>query len=119
MVGKRITDISFEKKKQAITLASRIAFKIEDQSVQVDPQLIFQRLSLIATSGSIENPASIFKYELCTHPAVLFDHSALPWEPNTPALADALWKQVKIENEELLQPVQYVLDGGSLLHHIP
>ena len=74
MVGKRITDISFEKKKQAITLASRIALKIEDQSVQVDPQLIFQRLSLIATSGSIENPASIFKYELCTHPAALFDH---------------------------------------------
>ena len=119
MVGKRITDISFEKKKQAITLASRIALKIEDQSVQVDPQLIFQRLSLIATSGSIENPASIFKYELCTHPAALFDHSALPWEANKPALADALWKQVKIENEELLQPVHYVLDGGSLLHRIP
>ncbi len=37
------------------------------------------------------------------HPAALFDHSALPWEANKPALAGALWKQAKIENEELLQ----------------
>ncbi len=119
MVGKRLTSISFEKKKQAITLASKTALQIDDECVQVDPQLIFQRLSLIATNGSNEDPASLFKYELCTHPAALFDHSSLPWEANKPALADALWKQVKNENEVLLDPVHYVLDGGSLLHRLP
>jgi len=119
MVGKRLTSISFEKKKQAITLASKTALQIDDECVQVDPQLIFQRLSLIATNGSNEDPASLFKYELCTHPAAHFDHSSLPWEANKPALADALWKQVKNENEVLLDPVHYVLDGGSLLHRLP
>ena len=73
MVEKRVTSVSFEEKKQAVTLATKTAVKIDDECVQVDPQLIFQRLSLIATNGSNEDPASFFKYELCTHPAALFD----------------------------------------------
>ena len=90
MVGKSVTSISFVRKKQAVTLASKAAVKIDDECVQVDPQLIFQRLSFIATNGSNVDPAFLFKYELCTHPAALFDHSSLPWEANKPALADAL-----------------------------
>ena len=115
MVGKRISSISFERKKQAVTLASKTAVKI-DECVQVDPQLISQRLSLMAMNGSNEDPASFFN-ELCTHPAALFDHSSLPWQANkVPALADALWKLVKNENEIL---PNYVLDGGSLLASTP
>ena len=119
MVGKRVTSVSFEKKKQAVTLATKTAVKIDDECVQVDPQLIFQRLSLIATNGSNEDPASFFKYELCTHPAALFDDTSLPWEANKPALANALWKLVKNENEVSADPIHYVLDGGSLLHRLP
>ena len=87
--------------------------------VQIDPQLIFQTLSLIATNGSCEDPPSRFKYELCTHPAAFFDHSSLLWEANKPALADALWKLVDNDYEVLSYPVHDVLDGGSLLHHLP
>ena len=119
MVGKSVTSISFVRKKQAVTLASKAAVKIDDECVQVDPQLIFQRLSFIATNGSNEDPASLFKYELCTHPAALFDHSSLPWEANKQALADAIWKLVENDNEVLPYPVHYVLDGGSLLHRLP
>ena len=119
MVGKSVTSISFVRKKQAVTLASKEAVKIDDECVQVDPQLIFQRLSFIATNGSNEDHAYLFKYELCTHPAALFDHSSLPWEANKPALADALWKLVENDNEVLPYPVHYVLDGGSLLHRLP
>jgi len=86
--------------------------------MQVDPQLLFQRLSLIAMNGSNEDLASFFKYELCTYPAALFDCSSLPWEANKPALADALRKLVKNENEILPDRVHYVFDGGSLLHHL-
>ena len=104
MVGKRISSISFERKKQAVTLASKTAVKI-DECVQVDSQLISQRLSLMAMN---ENPASFFN-ELCTHPAALFDHSSLPWQANkAPALADALWKLVKNDNEILPNPVHYM-----------
>ncbi len=78
MVGQGVTSISFERKKQAVTLASKAAVKIDGESVQVDPQLLFQRLSLMAMNGSCKDPASLFKYELCTHPAALFDRSSLP-----------------------------------------
>ncbi len=88
--------------------------------MQVDPQLLFQRLSLMAMNGSCKDPASLFKYELCTHPAALVDRSSLPWEANKPALADALWKLVKNDSEAETLPdsVHYVLDGGSLLHRL-
>ncbi len=71
-------------------------------------------------NGSCEDPASLFKYELCTHPAALFDRSSLPWEANKPALANALWKLVKNDSEAETLPdfVHYVLNGGSLLHRL-
>ena len=46
-----------------------------------------------------------FNYELCT----------LPREIDKPALADALWKLVRNENEMLPDTVHNVLDGGALL----
>ena len=115
MIGKSVTSTSFERKKEAVTLASKAAAKIDGECMQVDPQLLFQRLSLIAMNGSNEDPASFFKYELCTYLAALFDRSSLPWEANKPAL---LWKLVKNENEILPDPVHYVLDRGSLLHRL-
>ncbi len=71
-------------------------------------------------NGSCKDLASLFKYELCTHPAAVFDRSSLPWEANKPALADALWKLVKNDSEAETLPdsVHYVLDGGSLLHRL-
>ena len=36
MVGKSNTSISFERKKQAVTLASKAVVKIDDECVQVD-----------------------------------------------------------------------------------
>ena len=119
MVGKSVTNVSFQRKKQAITLASKAAVTVDDESVQVDPQLLFQRLSLIATNGSKADPASYFEYELCTHPPALFDRSSLPWEADKPALADALWKRVDNEKEVLPDSVHYVLDGGALLQRLP
>ena len=65
MVGKSIYELSFEWKRQAITLASRTSVIINNEPMQVDSQLIFQRLRAIATRETNENPTSLFKYELC------------------------------------------------------
>ena len=81
-----VRNISFQRKKQAVTLAVKTAVNVDDESVQIDPQLLFQRLSLIATNGTHDNPASVFKYELCSHPPALFDAYSLLWTANKPSL---------------------------------
>ena len=120
MVGQSVRDISFQRKRQAVTLAVKTAVKVDDESVQIDPQLLFQKPSLIATNGTYDNPASVFKYELCSHPPALFDAYSLPWTANKPSLAEALWKVVeKVNGQELPSDVHYVLDGGVLLKRVP
>jgi len=50
------------------------------------------------------------------------DHSIdILLEADKPALAEAIWKQLPFafRNTVLPQNVQYVLDGGALLHRIP
>ena len=95
--------LSKEKSRQ-FTLAVMTAVKVDDESVQIDPQLLFQRLSLIATNGTHDNPVSVFKYELCSHPPALFDAYSLPWTANKPSLAEALWKVVeKVNRQETSQ----------------
>jgi len=90
MVGKSVNNITFLRQKQAVTLTSKAAITAGDgEPAQVDPQLRFRRLSLIATNGLKDDPASYFKYELCTHPPALFDNSFLPWQADKPVLADA------------------------------
>ena len=65
MVGKSVYELSFEWKRQAITLTSRTSVIINNEPVQVNSQLMFQRLHAIATRETNENPTSLFKYELC------------------------------------------------------
>jgi len=64
--------------------------------------------------------AELFRYKLCTYPTSLFDSPLTLRQPQKPALAEALW--VKLSPEAKTQPkgnVQYVLDGGALLHRVP
>ena len=119
MVGKNVYELSFVRKRQAITLASRTSVVINNEPVQVDPQLMFQRLSLIATRETHGNPALLFKYELCSHPPALFDKSSLQRVANKPALADEIWDLVKHEKTVLPTNVYHVIDGGALLQRVP
>ena len=120
MVGEKVTEYSFRRKNQAVTLGSKATVVISGDSVPVDPQLLFQRLSIIATREEQDDPAALFKYELCSHPTALFDNVGLPRQPNKATLADALWEMVK---EEQTEPngdeLHYVLDGGALLQRLP
>ena len=44
MIGKHIQEHSFKKKNRAVTLGSKSAVMIKGEQLQVDPQLLFQRL---------------------------------------------------------------------------
>ena len=119
MIGKSVRDYTFRKKEQVVTLASKTAVKLRDGSIQVDPQLLFQRLTLIATGGQYDNPQSFFKFEMCSFPPALFDSSLLPRQANKPALADTIWAISK--TNQTAGPtgnVHFVLDGGALLHRV-
>ena len=117
MLGKTIHDHSFQKKDQVQTLASQSAVRFSEGSIQVDPQLLFQRLTVVARGGWYKNPQAFFKFETCSYPPALFDSSLLPRQAST--------SQCLLDNYQE-QPtggptgnVHFVLDGWALLHRVP
>ena len=62
---------------------------------------------------------AMFQYELCSYPASLFDSSFMLLKPQKPALADAIWAKLPSDPTGPNGEVQYMLDGGALLHRIP
>ena len=103
-----------------VTLACKTAVRLNDGDVQVDPQLMFQRLSIVATTGGFESPQQFFEYETCSFPASLFDASLLPLKANKPVLADANLVHDK-GGQTANDPggsAYFVIDGGALLHRV-
>ena len=54
MNGKLATDYAFKRSAQAVTMPSKSSVKITDDQVQVDPQLLFQRLIIACDNSQIE-----------------------------------------------------------------
>ena len=122
MKGRSVGDYKFRHKDQAITLTSGSSIKVHRQQLQVDPVLLFQRLTTLANKH--DDSKSLFEFELCSHPASLFESSSLPRKANKPALADAVWDlAIASEKETELTSTDgrtaYVLDGGAILHCVP
>ena len=118
MTGKSATDYTSKRSSQAVTLAAKSSVRIESDTVQVDPQLLFQRL-IVACNRS-DDLQGLFRYELCSYPAALFDSSLTLRQPQKPVLADAIW--AKLSSNATSGPegdFQHVLDGEALLHRIP
>jgi len=119
MMGQDAFEITFKRNKRAVTLDAAPRTKTDDV-VKVDPQLLFQRLSTAAQRFADDIP-SIFSYELCSVPSALFDTTGLIRKSQKSLLADAIWKLGDCSACEESDTVNltYVLDGGSLLHHLP
>ena len=117
MDGKTAAEYTFKKKDQVVTFNTKSSVKIDGDEVQVDPQLLFQTLIIVAqTSDELE---LAFKYELCSHPPPLFNALLMLREPHKPALADAIWDLFPPDVPEIPADFQYVLDGGALVQRIP
>ena len=117
MEGKTAAEYTFKRNSQAVTLDTKSSVKIDGATVQIDPQLLFQRLTIAAKAS--DNLEDVFKYELCSYPPALFDSSLLLREPQTPQLANAIWALLTQEIPGISGEVQYVLDGGALVQRIP
>ena len=60
-----------------------------------------------------------FQYDLGSFPHTLFESVGLMHEPQKSTLADSIWKMSQCQRTALPIDIQYVLDGGALLHRIP
>ena len=90
MEGINTLEHTFKKKRQVVTMGHKFSASVDGETIQVDPQLLFQRLIMVAGRVT-ENVEDIFKHELCGYRASLFDSSGLVREANKPLLADAVW----------------------------
>ena len=72
MVGKNVSDYSFRKSQQAVTLNEKSSVKVGGEIVAVDPQLLFQRLTT-AANRYVSDISEVFRYELSGVPSSLFD----------------------------------------------
>ncbi|KAK7449843.1 hypothetical protein BaRGS_00039998 [Batillaria attramentaria] len=72
---KKLADISLKKSDQAFILAVKTAVTVREESVVIDPNLLFQRLVKVAETS--ESLADYFRYELTNIPTSLFDNSGL------------------------------------------
>ncbi|CAG2202027.1 unnamed protein product [Mytilus edulis] len=94
MKNQNIVDYTFKKSLQVVTQASKSKIKVDGETVDVDPQLLFQRS--------------------------LFENNGLPREAHKSTLAAALWNTVDCAaSDNDIDDAVYILDGGSLLHRIP
>jgi hypothetical protein len=105
----------FKRGNQVITLTSKTDAKVGDDTISVDPQLLFQRLTAVGNL-LMEDTGNMFRYELSTFPSSLFEPSGWPREANKP---DCIWNMGDCSCNTLPSTCIFVLDGGSLLQRLP
>ena len=117
MVGKSAGEVKFKRKAQAVTMSTKTTVKVNNDMVQIDPQLLFQRLVAVA-QNTVQSLPDVLEYELTSVPSTLFDSSGLPRQAAKSSLADFLWKSMMDEVCHLPEEdCMHIIDGGSLLHH--
>ena len=118
MEGKTVGEYVFKRANQVVTLNSKSSVKVDGDVIQIDPQLLFQRLTLVVKSrDSLED---VFRFELCSYPPALFSSAQFLHEAHKPVLADAIWSFLPDQSiPGLPRELQYVFDGGALLQCIP
>ena len=115
MKGQCVMEYTCRRKNQAITMDMKSSIRIDGNTVQIDPQLLFQRLVLAAKAT--QDLEAVFKYELCSYPPALFEYPFLLSEAQKPVLADAIWSLLQTPNIPAVSgQVQYVLDGGHFFN---
>ncbi|GFN75843.1 hypothetical protein PoB_000234900 [Plakobranchus ocellatus] len=124
MKDNAVKDYTFRKREQVVIMGVKASAEVDGETLQVDPQLLFQRRITVSNGLSEElDLPSVFEYELSCPPAVLFDPSGLLRESDKAKLTDALVPAASQESEKDIvdetRDIEYILDGGSLLHRIP
>ena len=83
MTHKNTEEYTFKKDKQAVTMDTYMISEVIHKEIQIDPQLLFQRLVAVRNYAN-EDVDVLFKHELCVVPASLFESNGLPRKANKP-----------------------------------
>ena len=89
MTHKNTEEYTFKKDTQAITMDIYMISEVIHKEIQVDPQLLFQRLITVRNYAN-EDVDVLFKHELCTVPASLNEPNGLPRKAYKAILAEAI-----------------------------
>ena len=121
MSNKTVMEHTSKRTDQAVLLnagkVGKTGAKNENLTIQIDPQLMFQRL-VIAGEDQFTDNSQLFQHELVSVPPSNFDNNGLPREATAASLTDALWNDshCMADVSEEKQQYCYVLDGGSLIN---
>ena len=118
VIDANMWEYKFCRKQQVVTMTVSNKVIINNEAVQIDAHLLFERLTFISTAMDALSE-DLFRYELCAYPPALFDTSVLPELANKASLAKAIWSLVRETQVTAVNNAQFVLDGGALLHRVP
>lgn len=121
MIGKNVSAYSFENVNKAVTMGSNNAILIDGKVTHIDPQLLFQRLMLMARNLTNDKLKDVFRFELSQQPSSLFDDSGLMREAKTNEFVSQSFAAKDTLNNtqispDLLNCCRHVLCGNSLLN---
>ena len=117
MVDQNVFEFSFQRKNQATNMQTT-GVVIGEETVNIDPQVLFQRL--IAIKDHHDYSSELFEYELCGYPPAPFDRYELPRETNKPQISDAVWEVTKsVQTKVPSDKTHFAINGGALLQRIP
>lgn len=121
MEGNNSATFVFKKKDQVVVMNTKNTVQIDNESVQIDPEVLFQRLLFIQSNRNNDDLEFVLTYELTQRPPVFFDDNGFLRDGNESSLPDFLWKRYgcNVSSEcEMLDECVYVLSGDWMINEV-
>ncbi|KAJ8686053.1 hypothetical protein QAD02_021846 [Eretmocerus hayati] len=111
--GKQFGDIKLQRKTRVISLAcAQSSISVQNDSVRIDPTLLFQRLSLLVENK--DDMREYLKLELAPYPKSLFDQDGMTKTTKSKFMDNF----TPLSGKPNIPGLKYVIDGGFLLHRV-
>lgn len=95
--------------------------QIDNENVQIDEEVLFQRLLFIQSNRGHDDLEFVLTHELTHRPTVFFDENGYLRDGNESSLPDLLWKKYgsRVPAEtEIIDECLFVLSGEWLIDEI-
>lgn len=120
MQGKNVADYVFKQANQAVIMHSRNTIVVDGEACTIDPQLLFQRLILVAGKMDESQLKDVFKYELSHRPSSIFDEHGYMRNGDSTSLDNALLKEVDAVEPLKMRDIgsRQILSGEYLINKV-